>query len=239
VNLNPAHCSHIACSVHAGGPCDVCTTGKFKATPGKHDCEWCIAGKYGPTTGNAKCTPCLAGTYSVTTGANTSSTCLPCLAGTYSGPATSECAKCGAGKFSSTIGANTSSLCLSCPAYSTSPAGCTNVSFCKCMAGYKKMGSVAIDELVAVTCVECEAGKYKDFIGSATSCQDCRPGTFLNTSSADNSSYCLPCPASETSNKSGATECDCIPGFIRDCITKVSLCVLTHVYVCMREILCF
>ena len=178
------------------------------------------------------CVPCLAGTYSTASGSNSSSTCLTCPAGTYSGPATSECLQCSAGKYSSTLGSNTSASCLSCPAKSTSPAGCTNASFCSCKAGYKNIDSVAADELVttdSVTCVACEAGKYKEVVGSATSCQDCRRGTSSKIPAADNSSCCVLCPTGETNNKSGATECDCMQDFTRDCETKVSL----RLYVCV------
>jgi len=247
INLKQAYCSLFICSFFAGGPCDVCATGKFKATAGNDDCKLCDAGKYGPTAGNDKemdCMPCLAGTYSINPGSNSSSTCLPCPAGTYSGPATSQCVKCSAGKYSSTLGSNTSDSCLSCPANSTSPVGCTNASFCICKAGFKKIESEDTDELVttnSVRCGECEAGKYKGVVGSATSCQDCDPGTSSDKSAADSSSYCVTCPTGETNNKSGATECDCVDGWTRDCNTKVTLHVHAHAYVCMRmcERLCF
>jgi len=238
IGFDQAHYLPVIYSFYTGGPCIMCATGKFKSTAGSDACELCTAGKYGPTTGYDKamdCIPCRAGTYSSIPGSITSSTCLSCPAGTYSGPATSECMKCGGGKYSSTLGSNTSVSCLTCPVHSTSQTGCINVSCCSCTAGYKKMESVAIDELVAtdlLKCEACEAGKQKDFVGSATSCQDCRAGTFSKTSAADNSSYCLPCLYPQTSNKSGATECHCVQGFTRDCETEVSLRVHVRVCVC-------
>lgn len=110
------------------------------------------------------------------------------------------------GTYSDAVGATTSGTCTACPPNSTTPAAGAIYSFeCSCDLGYT--GSPG-------SCAQCEAGKYKDTVGSA-SCARCPTGTYLNESGATSMDKCVACPANSMS-RSGSKElsdCRCQAGF--------------------------
>ena len=75
-------------------------------------------------------------------------------------------------------------------------------------------GSFTRDTNASVSCITCPAGSFWTEVGSDTSkaCVSCPAGLY----SSSNSSICSPCPASTSTEQTGATvltECECKAGF--------------------------
>ena len=125
-----------------------------------------------------------------------------CAAGYFSDAPGGTCKKCRVGSFCSTGGAVAGSTIAPCPANSTSPAGSTNITNCTCNVGYTGPDGGS--------CAACEAGKYKEAVGSAA-CTQCPPGTLASPGSTESAACVAPAPffnASSTVDCSSDSE-DC------------------------------
>jgi len=87
--------------------------------------------------------------------------------------------------------------CQNCPLYSTSLAGSTNISQCKCSHGFQ-------NNLIDL-CVACPASKY----GFDGTCLSCAAGTYNNKTGQ---TYCQNCTANSYSTP-GSILCQCNMGF--------------------------
>jgi hypothetical protein len=134
-----------------------------------------------------------------------------CAAG-YTGDAGvgEACVACEAGTYKDVSDA---SECTACPANAVSAEGSTALSSCECAAGYTGDAGVGED------CVACEAGTYKDAIGSATCkvclmCLPCLAGTFRSTTALG----CTACPANAVSaeGSTALSSCECAAGYTGD-----------------------
>ena len=190
-----------------------------------------------------QCKPCPADTYNYF---NQGEECKPCPENTTSpamsiargqcvckagfqkeDTASLECTFCLKGKYKNVSG---NQLCSNCPSNKISPEGSTNVTACQCNAGFSGISANG-------SCVTCAAGTYKTVVSSgpctncsaeepmmdvsrqtqrAQICQQCKPGTYQNTSSKDAS--CVNCRANSTSlgGSRSQTDCLCNAGFIGD-----------------------
>jgi len=91
--------------------------------------------------------------------------------------------------------------------YSYTPVGDNYLSFAEIIPkGY--------DSATAMSCLKCQAGKFKDLTGNSA-CTNCRANTYSNFTAARNASVCTPCynnalaPAGSTS----IWDCGCESGF--------------------------
>lgn len=237
----------------AGGPCAACGMGKYKNATSSA-CVDCPQNTYSNITGAtslAACVPCrssstsLVGTVSAhqcycnqgyVTDAlnNTCTACLPgkfmqfgsaacsnCEFGKYaasSGNTNSEaCLQCGAGKFSMT----NQSQCDSCPDGTSSLAGSGVVTNCSCNAGFQSI----VPGQLGGTCVQCEAGKYKETRGTAV-CTSFLPGTYGSALGATSQSNASACPGNSNSQAgiTLVTQCSCNLGYTGAITTTASTC---------------
>src|SRR5581483_11295645 len=108
---------------------------------------------------------------------------MPCPAGTYgnvSGLTTSACSGlCAANHYCVQGSINDSAT--SCTPHSESPTGSTNITACRCTAGYSGPDGEE--------CVECAPGSYKAVMGHDS---------------------CNPCPAGRYGNLTGLTSAICV-----------------------------
>ena len=191
-------------------------------------CTPCAAGTYKESLGSAQCSTCSVNQTSPVM--STARTDCICKAGFFLTSSFDPwlqydvfaCTLCTPGKYKNVSG---NQQCSNCPINTMSSSGGTDLSACQCNAGFT--GSVS--------CFACAAGTYKTVIGSgsctdcsvdepfldatrqvqrAQACQQCRPGTYQNTSSLDAS--CVNCPVNSTSpgGSRSFTDCVCKPGFI-------------------------
>jgi len=133
----------------AGGPCIVCSPGKYNTFPGCKactnttdlDCSLCEAGTYSTMLGrNTTCDACPAGKYSYPENQKGATVCVDCANGTFSGMGAGNCTVCAAGRYA-TGGA---SVCMMCPAGSY---GGGMVSACSlCPAGMH--GTLGVDSSI-------------------------------------------------------------------------------------------
>jgi hypothetical protein len=165
--------------------------------------------QYKEAIGSVACTDCAAGKFLGTTGASVASTCTNCCAGMYSvaqgASEASTCVDCGASTHSATTGASADDTYTSCPPNSQFPSGSSLKTRCQCHAGYTGPDGG--------NCSACEAGQYKEAIGSVA-CTDCVAGKFLGTTGGSMDSTCTDCGAGTYSTTQGASEastCDLCP----------------------------
>jgi hypothetical protein len=104
--------------------------------------------------------------------------------------------------------------CNRCPTNAVSAERSTSLSSCECAAGYTGDAGVGKD------CVSCEAGSYKDVIGSATCkvcsvCLPCLAGTYMSTTDAFG---CTACPTNAVSaeGSTALSSCECDAGYTGD-----------------------
>ena len=128
-------------------------------------CIQCTAGKYSTTPDANSCTDCEAGKASATLGATSENTCLECSAGKISASdGAVACTDCGNDQYQVHTG---QSICTDCPGPTGHDStGQDELADCKCNKGYTGGAS-------AGTCVQCEAGTYKDLDHSNDDCTAC------------------------------------------------------------------
>jgi hypothetical protein len=111
-----------------------------------------------------------------------------------------------AGTYSNATGATSHDTCTACPANATTPSAGAMYNFeCSCDLGFTGTPD---------SCTLCEAGKYKDTVGSA-SCARCPVGAYLDTPGGTSVNECIACPADATSSSgsSALSECRCNAGY--------------------------
>ena len=204
-----------------GGDCNACAMGKYKANTGYSatGCDDCASGKYLDTPGNNAEADCL--TCPVNSGnnpaASTAESDCTCVAGT-TGPNGGTCSQCAAGTHKAAPG---TAVCDACPANSNSPVQSTSSTACKCNTGYN--GPDGGD------CTTCAMGRYKANTGySATGCDDCESGKYLDTSGNDEESDCLACPVYSGNNPAASTaqsDCTCDFGYHGPDAGPCAICV--------------
>lgn len=178
----------------------------------------------GTTSHFGSCVNCENGKYKVGSNKATScSACASCSAGQVrtgcgASPWTSAgvCVNCAAGKYKSTPGAwNT--VCTDCPPCPTNEiqntdkcgvSPFTSAGKCECKPGYSR-------DKTGGTCVVCDRGKYKDWIGDALG------------DLGDSNKGCKQCPSSEMSTDTvGSTSSDdCNCKSVRNKIQVGSQCI--------------
>ena len=110
--------------------------------PSGGPCTPCESGTYKEASGDAQCVPCPQGYTSPPESTNSSSCLLQCDAGSF-GPDGGPCELCPAGKFKPDAG---SAPCeLDCPENTDSQPGSTQLTDCKCNAGYTGPGPTTSD----------------------------------------------------------------------------------------------
>ena len=147
------------------GPCTACDPGTFKTEAGTGWCEPCPAGTFNDASGAEICEVC-PNTTSSFEGKTDSSDCV-CMEG-YGGVFTEDpptCIACDAGKYKDAIGW---AACGDCPDRTSSVQGSISQTNCVCAVGFTTASG-------GVDCIACDAGTFKDAIGSAA-CQLCLTG---------------------------------------------------------------
>lgn len=198
----------------AGGPCEQCSIGTYKALNGSASCVHCPADTYMAELGASRCLACPANSIS-NLGSDDIARCV-CHAG-YTGPNGGPCDPCGLGQYKSVNGsggcmlcgvatyqnATGSSTCRSCTPFSSSLTGQQSPTGCLCIAGHTGSDGGP--------CSACAAGEYKAQNGS-DSCLLCRGGTYSNESAA---STCTSCTAQSFSAVGSDTieACRCDVGY--------------------------
>ena len=188
-----------------------------------------FTGLFGNTTAltSSSCSgQCPLGTYSSANG----SVCLPCAVGSYNdGLGASACTLCPAGQFGNTTGLTSAACSGSCGAGKYSGAGAVQCG--GCVAGQYAAGSGS------VACVACPVGTYGSSANQTSSaCSGaCSPvagryctagltassGTLCPAgqyrATADNSTFCSPCPLGSFTSSTGSASCSgtCVasPGY--------------------------
>ena len=207
------------CGDTAGGSCQKCAKGRFKAakdsqyywTAIQQSKDWedgctahaaCGAGYFRTAHdehSSGKCTTCAAGQYKDSGKMEACATCaaLTCPAGTYrlgcGGASKGRCVACGAGSFAD---AGNHNVCSSCPTGKFS--GSAGASECAvCTAGRFQ------DEAGEGKCKGCGVGKYSnvEHANSPTVCTDCGTGTYQ---SLHGQAACTDCPAGTAQPSTGA-----------------------------------
>jgi len=147
-------------------------------------CEQCAAGKF--ETGGV-CQDCPEGTHLSTEGGSSSEDCVECEAGKYSN--------------------NALTACDACPDGSNAAEKSTNLTACKCNAGWTGPDGGP--------CAECAMGKFRSEIGSGE-CASCVTGTYLDETGHDDAGDCKLCPLDSGNNAAASTaqtDCKCDLGF--------------------------
>ena len=172
----------------------VCAPGYSRTTPGISSCKPCPAGTFKSVSGQGVCAPCAAGQFS-----NAGADVCGCDAGFTGDLQLGPCQACEAGKYKNTTG---SGPCVSCGVRRNSATGSRQVSDCKCNEGFMGPDTGSCEsnstcplnahkpELNSRTscrcrpgytgpnmwgpCEICEAGKFKESLGSAA-CGFCPP----------------------------------------------------------------
>eukprot|EP01052_Picozoa_sp_SAG31_P008983 SAG31_NODE_463_length_15332_cov_5.907700_4_plen_1357_part_00 len=180
-------------------------------------CVGCSAGRYSSdTNGATECQDCIPGSQT----ADSSSTfvgqgavaCLPCTAGRYGADATGalECAACTAGN--QTVNASGSFVNESAVVCSPCAIGRYGVDpsheCIPCAAGTH--GSVPGQ----TSCTDCPPGRYVETTGSlsVSSCINCDVGKYSTTAGNANETSCQPCRSGRYMEASGSVAAaDCIP----------------------------
>ena len=203
-----ANLSDIACSLCSDFSPEHMTTAEEASTTADH-CL-CIAGYYEDES-------------------NVGDHCLECAAGTYKADIGNEVALC--------VGCGVNVYCPSpstvetdCPADSQAIAGSTQLSDCKCNAGFHIHDDESTGSLVR-ECVACAAGKYQNLVGE-TECTDCFAGKYNELTQQDEESDCLECDATNPSyvdSLAGSdqfSDCFCVAGHFHanDLGTNGDLC---------------
>ena len=202
-------CGEGSFSAANASSCSRCTGGKYSDVPGASECKFCPGGK-SSVPGMAHCvtslcSECPVGTYQPIIGAKNEAACLACEEGKFSYGLAGNCSACDDETCS-----NYENF-IKCYPNSQLPLGSTT---CICNAGY-----TGPDDW---KCAACEAGKYKDGLGS-DACTACGAGSSSpvgSTASAactciqglgllDASSLCQPClPGTGSTNGDNlCTEC--------------------------------
>jgi hypothetical protein len=158
-------------AVHTPGKCQACPPGTNSSTASTvvEDCRCivghtaqldgvlcveCEAGTFKPIPGVGACSSCPTGTSS-SLGSDNVDQCI-CTAGHTSMFDGMECTACKAGTYKSVSGTQ---MCSVCPRGTSSVVGSTDSMDCICRAGY-------VADSDGTECTACEAGKYKEKIGS-------------------------------------------------------------------------
>lgn len=137
------------------------------------------------------CMPCSVGRFLAI---QDSAVCQDCAAGSYQNEiGKSRCMLCEAGKYQSAIG---SSVCVECLGGTYQSLEASTADCLECLAGqYSGVG--------AVTCTECEAGKFQSLSAAAE---------------------CLRC-TSESAQTVGAVTCTCSPGYFEASTNNCEMCI--------------
>ena len=134
--------------------------------------------------------------------------CGACSAGKYKvAPGPAACTNCGVHTFSTAVAATAAATCESCPSNTVSVIGSGIITACTCNTGYTGADGNA--------CGACEAGQWKDAIGSAD-CTDCGLGTYSGLSAAKTASTCSICPDNSYTKLAGndvLEDCECNAGY--------------------------
>jgi len=156
----------------------------------------------GALIGGAACKACAAGTIQLTAGADEASDCAAnsCKAGHYLASSTTtkcqECVLCATGQYS----ANAAGACTKCAVGTYSDVlGATACKGIACVAG--KYGAAA-GQTAAVTCVNCQDGKYMDLTTGFAACKTCAAGKYVDKSTRI---ACADCSAGRSSTEGKAS----------------------------------
>lgn len=213
-------CTHGSYSEAGATSCTQCPSGYWQDEAQSSDCVACEAGQYSEDgegqTSVDTCKPCEGGRFSTDgVGQNSSATCTACPGGKYSvsGEAQTDytvCQSCIKGMFLSEEGAS-SDKCITCLTGHFANQSGTATCF-RCPKGYvltdeggETSNQALHDDIV--DCKICPTGKYNEFEGSkyeclecksaatpgSTSCDNCGPGNFINTTASGNQSACVRC----------------------------------------------
>ena len=124
-------------------------------------------GKFKEVVSSAECDACEAGKYLEIMDVSSPGACVACDADTYS----------------TAVGSSAASTCVSCPASSSSVSGSSVLTVCRCNMGFSgDYGG---------PCAACEAGTYKDALGSVACSQCVENSTSLNASVSLENCLCL------------------------------------------------
>jgi hypothetical protein len=214
------------------GPCEACSSGKYKDAIGSAACNLCPAGKYSGTSAANKaalCLSCPSGARSAS-GSTSLNHCI-CNSG-YTGPDGGTCVACVAGKFKTSNG---TAACTQCAAgkYSASTALATDACAdcgsntyssqdnAQCVACPSYTRSAVSSSLQTDcncnagytgpdggTCTACSAGKFKPTNGS-DACTQCAVGKYVGSLGATYD-QCVLCPRNSTSPAGSDVISNCI-----------------------------
>lgn len=193
--------------------CAVCGPGTFSVA-GASSCSDCGPSTYQPAAASTSCRACTANSSHTVSGASESTQCLchagfslqngecvPCAPGHFKSDAGNQaCTACAAGSFAADHGAaacttcpentvqeNTGqTACVACPGNSSSPAGSSTTTDCKCNPGFETINNVA--------CALCKRGSYQS-THSLAACALCPAGSTTSKKGATDPTECTPCPA--------------------------------------------
>ncbi|KAJ1464464.1 hypothetical protein T484DRAFT_1557073, partial [Baffinella frigidus] len=127
------------------------------------------------------------------------------------------CIGCAANAYSATVGASSPDTCLRCPANTASVTNRSQVTDCKCLAGYVGADGTA--------CTACALGtSYKEGTGVGV-CESCPGGTYNNQEA---SVVCKSCPTNTYSatGSSQLADCLCRAGYIGAGGTACTACAI-------------
>ena len=162
------------------GGCLKCKMGKAQATNESTTCDFCLKDQYTDKAGKLYCTDCPSG-YTSALGMG-STTCSTCSIGQHSSGKGLGCQYCLRGKFRKNDPYDQHFLeCRACP------------------SGFVQ------NKTASGFCNLCAPGLYKQYYEEFT-CDECPAG--WHRSEMQNSSYCLICPAGETTRVGGSATCN-------------------------------
>ena len=212
--------------------CVSCPTGHSTDNKlGASVCLECEAGSYaGQDNGNANCVLASAGYVASVSGAAGATKCAP---GTHApGKGNTECVTCPLNHFASESGAV---KCTVCPPGSASTEG---ASSCNCLAGYRDVSDLDLDEFEVAagtegtatpTCLACAPGTSTGGVSGSTRCSACPPDSFSSGNATATCSKISPGFVGSdflepTTHKGATTQTACPPGFrSRDQLLGLSL----------------
>ena len=174
--------------------CIGCAVGRKASSRGSSECTACNAGRYQEAQAQQNCPACSAGQYVVESAAVA---CIACVPGKYlagAGSTSDQCGVCQAGRY---VVESAAAACIACGLGSWRGDGADG-------------DASASDE--ESDCIACEAGTYVGTLGSVEECALCPAGRYVTSSSA---SSCIDCRVgtwrTESDERSGSDqESDCI-----------------------------
>jgi hypothetical protein len=164
---------------------------------------------YQSLQGQPSCTPCQSGASTLGLTGVTSLNGCKCIKG-YGWSSPSTCTQCSINTYKST---NDQTACINCPnqAITNGVVGAIDISSCICPAGYYGLAGQA--------CVACPQGRWKSFVGAATSCTACVNSSTTPTEASTLISQCT-CPTGQTTLTNDPSQCQlCAANSYKDSIS--------------------